>query len=664
MKHCLFIVCTLMAQMTLAQNYGPAQGFPSDPVISAAWGDSALYLGTQGSGVYVLTKERVEPAKQFKEFERSIIYDFAESDSGLVPQTKGSLSAYPIRVSNQRGTRFTIDENGLSVKFSDAAVSLGSDPSGIWRMTLGRERLNFLRIGSEIIALDSIGTELDRRRFKGVLFDLAPTDYGLLLSAESGYYKWNNGWVKVGSGLPIFAFDGPMARTPLGYIEINKLLEGLWSADDFVPLNYSRESYEDAYDVDSVQNRTYTFTSRGVEVRWDSNLLYTIDTFRELPDLKPGNYDVALIGSQLYVATPSGMYVFANEGRPNVPSSVLLRTFVDGIETPLDGQLVSPNSLSIAAKAEIESNAPLRARYRVNGGPWEIWDITAPLVLEYPAVGAYTLGLQVSTRSDFAGCEEQKFGFNIAAVWYKRPLIWGSILVVLAGLIIVWQQRERLRAKERLALQEQLAEAELRSKRGQMNPHFLFNALDAISNFIFKNQPKDAVLYMGKLAKLMRLTLESSRNTSMVLADEIDLLEKYVDMCKLRYGSFHWELTVEDGIDIYDRTLPPMLLQPLVENAVQHAVRPRLAKGEEGIIRCKVSEQNQQLIIDLKDNGPGVQQFNSDDNSHGLSIIQERLELLTKKHNELHTIRIDSMENDGLILGTHVSLILPTVIEE
>ena len=307
-----------------------------------------------------------------------------------------------------------------------------------------------------------------------------------MLSAESGYYKWDGHWVKVGSGLPIFAFDGPMARTPLGYIEINKLLEGQWSADDFEPLNYSRESYENAYDVDSVQNRTYTFTSRGVEVRQDTNLLYTIDTFRELPDLKPGNYDVALIGSQLYVATPSGMYVFANEGRPNVPSSVLLHTFVDGIETPLDGQLVSPNSLSIAAKAEIESNAPLRGRYRVNGGPWEVWDITAPLVLEYPAVGAYTLGLQVSSRSDFAGCDEQIFGFKIVAVWYERPLIWGSILAVLAGLIIVWQRRERLRAKERLALQEQLAEAELRSKRGQMNPHFLFNALDAISTSFLK----------------------------------------------------------------------------------------------------------------------------------------------------------------------------------
>ena len=321
----------------------------------------------------------------------------------------------------------------LSVKFSDAAVSLGSDPSGIWRMTLGgRKWLNF-RLGSEIIALDSAGVELIAEDLKVFFLDLTPTDYGLLLSAESGYYKWDGHWVKVGSGLPIFAFDGPMARTPLGYIEINKLLEGQWWLDDFEPLNYSRESYENAYDVDSVQNRTYTFTSRGVEVRQDMNLLYTIDTFRELPDLKPGNYDVALIGSQLYVATPSGMYVFANEGRPNVPSSVLLHTFVDGIETPLDGQLVSPNSLSIAAKAEIESNAPLRGRYRVNGGPWEIWDITAPLVAA-PAVGAYTLGLQVSSRSDFAGCDEQIFGFKIVAVWYERPLIWGSILAVFAGL--------------------------------------------------------------------------------------------------------------------------------------------------------------------------------------------------------------------------------------
>ena len=78
---------------------------------------------------------------------------------------------------------------------------------------------------------------------------------------------------------------------------------------------------------------------------------------------------------------------------------------------------------------------------------------------------------------------------------------------------------------------------------------------------------------MGKLAKLMRLTLESSRSNEMVLADEIDLLNKYVDLCILRYGEFTWQLDVADDLDLYDTKLPPMLVQPLVENAVQHAMR-------------------------------------------------------------------------------------------
>ena len=103
---------------------------------------------------------------------------------------------------------------------------------------------------------------------------------------------------KVGSGLPIFAFDGPMARTPLGSIQVNKLLEGNSSTDDFTRLVYVRESYEEAYDIDSVADPTYTFSSPGVAVKRDSLLLYTIDPHRELPDLVPSNYDVALIGAR------------------------------------------------------------------------------------------------------------------------------------------------------------------------------------------------------------------------------------------------------------------------------------------------------------------------------------------------------------------------------
>jgi hypothetical protein len=175
--------------------------------------------------------------------------------------------------------------NGVQVRFSDAAKQISDKASGIWRMTLGSDRLNFLRMGSELVTLDDTGSELDRQNFKGLIFDMAPTDYGLLLSAESGYYQWKHSaqnWKKVGSGLPIFAFDGPMARTPLGSIQVNKLLEGNWSTDDFTRLAYVRESYEEAYDIDSVADLTYTFSSSGVAVKRDSLLLYTIDPHREL----------------------------------------------------------------------------------------------------------------------------------------------------------------------------------------------------------------------------------------------------------------------------------------------------------------------------------------------------------------------------------------------
>ena len=205
-----------------------------------------------------------------------------------------------------------------------------------------------------------------------------------------------------------------------------------------------------------------------------------------------------------------------------------------------------------------------------------------------------------------------------------------------------------------------MADAELASKRSQMNPHFLFNALDAISNFIFTNQPKDAVNYMGKLAKLMRLTLDGSRSTTMVLADEVELLKQYIALCELRYGSFDFDMVVDDEIDQFDTFLPPLLLQPIIENAVQHAVRPNMQLNLDAAIKVHVSATSDGILVTVKDNGPGYQKVLGTDQSHGLAIIEERLELLSKKHQSVFQMSIISSTMDSSIFGTHVSLILST----
>ncbi|MAZ97497.1 MAG: hypothetical protein CMP53_08250 [Flavobacteriales bacterium] len=660
MKNLLLFFFAFFITSAPAQIYGPAQGFPSDPVISASWQHERLYLGTQGSGVYELIGGFIQHSKRFEKFNRSSIYGFQIVDTGLVPLVSGKLNEYPIVVTNEFGTKYIVNEENLRVKFSDAANALSSLPSGIWRMTLDGERLNFLRTGSELVVLNDLGEELDRQKFQGLLFDLAPTEYGLVLSAESGYYQWNKEWKKIGSGLPVFAFDGKMARTPLGSIEVNKLFSGNWSTTDFSAIEYKREEYESAYDVDSIGTLTYTFSSSGIAVQSGIELLYTIDSHRELPDLRPGNYDLALIAGRLYVATPSGMFIFENGGEPNLPHHAIFKSSIDGIPTErIPHRITAPNSLSFSADVEVESNTPILGRYRVNSAPWEFWDINGPILLEYPAPGNYTLQMQVDSRADFASNEPIEYTFTIRAIWYKRTGTWVGIVLVIAVLVVLWQRRARLRANERLDLQERLADAELQSKRGQMNPHFLFNALDAISSFIFKNQPKDAVLYMGKLAKLMRLTLESSRSTEMVLADEIDLLGKYVDLCMLRYGEFKWQLLVDEALDQYEITIPPILLQPLIENAVQHAVRPNLASNKSGEITTSISLREHQLLIVIEDNGPGIENVEEASQSHGLAILKERLELLSRKNNQEYDLQLVSVENDGSIFGTRVSLILP-----
>jgi two-component system LytT family sensor kinase len=211
-----------------------------------------------------------------------------------------------------------------------------------------------------------------------------------------------------------------------------------------------------------------------------------------------------------------------------------------------------------------------------------------------------------------------------------------------------------------LQLQERLADAELASKRLQMNPHFLFNALDAISNFIFKNEPKDAVKFMGKLAKMMRLTLDSSRSEAMVLADEIELINQYLDLCKLRYGNFEVQWKVDEDLDTFDHYVPPMLLQPIVENAVQHALRPVMAMEKVAALRIEVILNQDKLCVSVEDNGPGMPAELHSSGSHGLAIIEERLDLLSKKYDQTFEKRIESLAESTSSTGIRVSLIIPS----
>ena len=661
MKGFFFSISFLFAASLNAQVLQRSQGFPADPVTALSWCDDTLYIGTQGSGVFMLVEQRILPSRRFNEFSRSIIYDFENCE----PVTSGTLQAYPIIASSPDGTTYTAEDGFLRIEFTDEGSRIDKRPSGIWhfpdlQMAPYETGLTFIRNGPELSAYAQ-NDLIDVFIAKGLIFDVASTPFGLLLSTEAGLYRWEKGWQLRYEGLPIFAFDGPTVRTPLGVIALKELLDGNWAMDDFSSPSERTPAQEPYFDVDTIGTTYYGFGPNGLEVFDSTGALFSITSARGLPAMGPGSYDVALNNENLFVATPKGLWVFLNEGKPNDLRDIGVLFWQNGLRIDSFEDLeISPTTIGFTVLQRKVSAGKVYGRYRLNAGAWESFSVSERIILERPAPQNYTLEIQTSTRLDFAQGMNAKYAFTVRAPWYKRIWPWVAIVLGAASILLLRQRKTRIRLQERLQLQERLADAELASKRLQMNPHFLFNALDAISNFIFKNQPKDAVKYMGKLAKMMRLTLDSSRSEAMVLADEMELINQYLDLCKLRYGNFDVQWKVDENLDTFDHYVPPMLLQPVVENAVQHALRPVMAMEQVATLCIKVTLNENRLCIAVEDNGPGMPAEVTSSGSHGLAIIEERLDLLSKKYGQTFGKHIEPLAESTSSTGIRVSLIIPS----
>ena len=661
MKGFFFSISFLFAASLNAQVLQRSQGFPADPVTALSWCDDTLYIGTQGSGVFMLAEQRILPSRRFNEFSRSIIYDFENCE----PVTSGTLQAYPIIASSPDGTTYTAEDGFLRIEFTDEGSRIDKRPSGIWhfpdlQMAPYETGLTFIRNGPELSAYAQ-NDLIDVFIAKGLIFDVASTPFGLLLSTEAGLYRWEKGWQLRYEGLPIFAFDGPTVRTPLGVIALKELLDGNWAMDDFSSPSERTPAQEPFFDVDTIGNTYYGFGPNGLEVFDSTGALFTITSARGLPAMGPGSYDVALTHENLFVATPKGLWVFLNEGKPNDLRDIGVLFWQNGLRIDSFEDLeISPTTIGFTVLQRKVSAGKVYGRYRLNAGAWESFSVSERIILERPAPQNYTLEIQTSTRLDFAQGMNAKYAFTVCAPWYKRIWPWVAIVLGAASILLLRQRKTRIRLQERLQLQERLADAELASKRLQMNPHFLFNALDAISNFIYKNQPKDAVKFMGKLAKMMRLTLDSSRSEAMVLADEIELINQYLDLCKLRYGNFEVQWKVDEDLDTFDHYVPPMLLQPIVENAVQHALRPVMAMEKVAALRIEVILNQENLCVSVEDNGPGMPAEVTSSGSHGLAIIEERLDLLSKKYGQTFGKHIEPLAESTSSTGIRVSLIIPS----
>ncbi|MFC2089767.1 histidine kinase [Bacteroidota bacterium] len=234
---------------------------------------------------------------------------------------------------------------------------------------------------------------------------------------------------------------------------------------------------------------------------------------------------------------------------------------------------------------------------------------------------------------------------------HKNELI--ILLSILISLTLIFLILSRIRQRRQELIGRHL-NSELKALRSQLNPHFLFNSLNSIQNFINKSDAKAANLHLTKFAQLMRRIVELSEKESTTLMEELDFNKTYIELEQLRYG-FKFNLDINKSIDQYSTEIPSMIIQPFVENAIVHCMAELGEKGELSIFVD--TEGDGKIYIRIEDNGKG---FPSDSNKgFGLKSSRERIDLLNSQNKEKIDLFIESPSEIQARNGTTVKLIIP-----
>lgn len=235
----------------------------------------------------------------------------------------------------------------------------------------------------------------------------------------------------------------------------------------------------------------------------------------------------------------------------------------------------------------------------------------------------------------------------------------GIVLLIALTLAIY----NRMQVKKRLTLKKEVAEYEQKALHLQMNPHFVFNCLSSISSFIVQNGTDSALKYLSKFSKLMRLTLEYSKGSLIPIDKEIESLQNYLELEQLRFhDKFKFEIRSSEKVE-FNMGLPPLLIQPFVENAILHGVVPKDGNGK---IDVDFDVQDGKLVCTISDNGIGLSESRSlkensvtAHKSMALEITKKRLEIMEAITSKSAQIEITELINSAKQTGTKVTLRLP-----
>lgn len=339
---------------------------------------------------------------------------------------------------------------------------------------------------------------------------------------------------------------------------------------------------------------------------------------------------------------------------------VLVQKAAYGPKSPKEFQLIEPleipvgrgitGSVALSGKPELIDDTSKDNRYIVDDEP-RLSEITVPIVFGQEVLGVID-------------CEHSKKRF-----FTQKHL---SVLTTIASLcankiVRVRAEEERRNAEQVLTdTKQKMAEAEMQALRAQMNPHFIFNCLNSINRYIVKSDGQTASLYLTRFAKLIRLILDNSNSKSVTLSNELEALRLYIEMESIRFEKkFRYQIKVGSDIQPDSVYVPPLIIQPYVENAIWHGLLHKETAGELKIHLYKKTPSLLECIIE--DNGVGREKAKelksksaSQKKSLGMRLTEDRLALLNTAGIASAAIEVEDLKNtEGSAAGTKVVLRIP-----
>lgn len=356
------------------------------------------------------------------------------------------------------------------------------------------------------------------------------------------------------------------------------------------------------------------------------------------------------------------------------------------------------NDLELAFSAvAFTDSRQVRYHYRVLGLDDE-WQVSAfgEIRLSKLSPGTYTVEVLAMDVYGMQSRQPLRTVFRIRPAWWQRPIAQaggGLLLLLMTGGVVNAVARRRARQREdRLILEKQLAETEQKALRAQMNPHFIYNVLNSIQQFVLRNDTEAALDYLAEFGDLIRRSFENSKRMAIPLKDEIDFLRTYLMLEKMRFDEeLDYQIDVEGSIDIHKTFVPSLLIQPFVENSVRHGLRhrdgggrievafymePLPAEAQEALPRRNPTQAKPNrykrfcLVCRIEDNGVGIDEdvarrawMAEEHRATGMAITRNRLELFNRVSAVRVGMEVTNLQQEGR-MGTRVVLTIPILEEE